>query len=76
MIVSRQHFDLGNKRVIEKLIIKTPFRFEAMFQNEACFVYFKNGTTILSSPTEKLEIGSTESVLLNCSYYFADCAES
>lgn len=72
MIVSRQHFDLGNKRVIEKLIIKTPFRFEAMFQNEACFVYFKNGTTILSSPTERLEIGSTESVLLNCSNYFAD----
>ncbi len=72
MIVSRQHFDLGNKRVIEKLIIKTPFRFEATFQNEACFVYFKNGKTILSSPTERLELGSTESVLLNCSNYFAD----
>jgi len=72
MVVSRQHFDLGNKRVIEKLIIKTPFRFRAMFQNEACFIYFKNGRTILSSPTEKLDIGSTESVLLNCSNYFAD----
>jgi len=72
MIVSRQHFDLGNRRIIEKLIIKTPFRFEAMFQNEACFVYFKNGQSILSSPTEKLEISSTESVLLNCSNYFAD----
>lgn len=72
MIVSRQHFELGNKRVIEKLIIKTPFRFGATFQNEACFIYFKNGKTILSSPTERLEIGSTESVLLNCSNYFAD----
>lgn len=72
MIVSRQHFDLGKRRIIEKLIIKTPFRFGATFQNEACFIYFKNGETILSSPTEKLELASTESVLLNCSNYFAD----
>ena len=72
MIVSRQHFDLGERRIIEKLIIKTPFRFGATFQNEACFIYFKNGKTILSSPTEKLEIGPIESVLLNCSNYFAD----
>jgi hypothetical protein len=72
MIVSRQHFDLGNKSVIEKLIIKTPFRLGAMFQNEACFIYFKNGKTILSSPTESLEIDSTESVLLNCNNYFVD----
>lgn len=72
MIVSQQHFDLGNKRVIEKLIIRTPFRFGATFQNEACFVYFKNGKTIVSSPLERLEIGATESVLLNCSNYFAD----
>jgi len=72
MIVSRQHFDLGKRRIIEKLIIKTPFRFGATFQNEACFIYFKNGKAILSSPTEKLEIGPIESVLLNCSNYFAD----
>lgn len=72
MIVSRQHFELGNKRVIEKLIIKTPFRLGAIFQNEACFVYLKDGKTILSSPTERLTIDSAESVLLNCSNYFAD----
>lgn len=72
MIVSRQYFDLGDKRVIEKLIIKTPFRLGAMFQNEACFVYSKNGKAILSLPTEKLEIEPTESVLLNCSNYFVD----
>src|ERR1700744_1830378 len=72
MIVSQQHFDLGDKRVIEKFIIKTPFRFGAIFQNEACFVYLKDGRTILSSPTERLTIDPAESVLLNCSNYFAD----
>ena len=72
MIVSRQHFDLGDKRVIEKMIIRTPFRLGATFQHEACFVYFKNGKRIVSSPTERLAIEATESVLLNCSNYFAD----
>ena len=72
MIVSRQHFDLGNKPVIEKLIIKAPFRLGATFQDEACFIYSKNGKTIFSSPTEILEIDPTESILLNCRNYFAD----
>jgi AraC-like DNA-binding protein len=72
MIVSRQYFELGKKRVIERLIIKTPFRFGATFQNEACFVYCKEGKTIVSSPTERLTIDATESVLLNCNNYFAD----
>ena len=72
MIVSRKHFDLDKRCVIEKLIIKTPFRFEAIFQNGACFLHFKNEQSIVSLPTEKLEIGLTESVLLNCGYYFID----
>ncbi|MDR3711194.1 MAG: AraC family transcriptional regulator [Puia sp.] len=72
MIVSRQHFDLGTRCVIEKLVIKTPFRFEAIFQNGACFLHFKNDQSILSLPTEKFELGLTESVLLNCGYYFID----
>jgi hypothetical protein len=72
MIVSRQHFDLGNKSVIEKLIIKPPFRLGAVFQNEACFIHLKSGKTLISVPTEKLEIDSSESILLNCSNYFVD----
>ena len=72
MIVSRQHFDLENKPVFEKLIIQPPFRLGAIFQNEACFIHLKNGKTIVSLPTEKLEIDSTESVILNCSNYFVD----
>jgi AraC-like DNA-binding protein len=72
MILSRQHFDLENKPVFEKLIIQPPYRLGAIFQNEACFIHLKNGKTIVSLPTEKLEIDSTESVILNCSNYFVD----
>ena len=76
MIISRQNFDLNNKCVIEKLIIKTPFRYGAVFQNEACFLYFKQGQILFSSPTERLEINSSESVLLNCGNYFADLIQN
>ena len=76
MIISRQNFDLNNKCVIEKLIIKTPFRYGAVFQNEACFLYFKQGQILFSSPTERLEVNSSESVLLNCGNYFADLIQN
>lgn len=72
MIISRNHFDLFNKSAIEKLIIRAPYRFEATFPNEACFTYFKEGQILVSSPTEKFVVKSSESVLLNCGNYFAD----
>ena len=72
MIIDRKHFDLKNKCVIEKLHIKTPFRYGAIFQNEACFLFIKAGESILNSSTENLNISASESVLLKCGSYFAD----
>lgn len=72
MIIDRKHFDLKNKCVIEKLHIKTPFRYGAIFQNEACFLFIKDGQGILNTSTEKLNISVSESVLLKCGSYFAD----
>ena len=72
MIINRKHFDLNNKCVIEKLHIKTPFRYGAVFQNEACFLYIKDGESILNSSTENLHLHVSESVLLKCGSYFAD----
>lgn len=72
MIIDRKHFDLNNKCVIEKLHIKTPFRYGAVFQNEACFLFIKDGESILNSSTENLNLHISESVLLKCGSYFAD----
>lgn len=72
MIIDRKHFDLNNKCVIEKLYIKTPFRYGAIFQNEACFLFIKDGESILNTSTENLNIYVSESVLLKCGSYFAD----
>jgi AraC family transcriptional regulator, exoenzyme S synthesis regulatory protein ExsA len=72
MITDRKHFDLNNKCVIEKLHIKTPFRYGAVFQNEACFLFIKEGESVLNSSTENFNIYISESVLLKCGSYFAD----
>lgn len=72
MILSRHHFELEGKCVIEKLVIRTPFRYPAVFKNEACFIYVNDGNTTLASPNEKITIRVSESILLRCGHYFAD----
>jgi AraC-like DNA-binding protein len=72
MIVSRNHIDLYGKRLIEKIVIETPFRHKAIFQDEACFLHFSSGNALINSSTQKIEINSEESILLKCGNYFAD----
>ncbi len=72
MLLERKSFNLNNKCVVEKLLIKTPFRFGAVFENEACFLFIKEGETTINSATEHLAIHVSESVLLKCGSYFAD----
>ncbi|WP_100615219.1 helix-turn-helix domain-containing protein [Confluentibacter citreus] len=76
MIINRKHFDLNKKCVIEKLLIKTPFTYGAIFENEACYLYVKQGESIFKSPTEKLDVSVSESVLLKCGNYFADLIQN
>ena len=72
MILDRKHFDINNKCAIEKLIIKTPLRLGSVFQDEACFIYLKEGEVSYTSPTDNLSIQTEESVLLRCGNYFAN----
>jgi AraC family transcriptional regulator, exoenzyme S synthesis regulatory protein ExsA len=75
MLLSHQKFDLGKKSLIEKVIIQAPFRFTGNFQDEACFIYFVEGTAKINSPVEQKGIASGESVLLKCGSYFSDLME-
>lgn len=72
MILTHQQFSFGDKCLIEKIIIQAPFRFVANFHDEACFIYFTEGKTIITSAGEQHEISQGESVLLKCGSYFAD----
>ena len=72
MILSRKSFDLNNKCVIEKLLIKPPHRYSTVFQDKACFLHFKYTDTVLLSATEKRYLASNDSVLIKCGTFFAD----
>lgn len=72
MILERKHFDIYNKCAIEKFIIKTPLKYGAVLQEEACFNYVKEGDVNYNSPTDNLFIQTSESVLLKCGNYLAN----
>jgi AraC-like DNA-binding protein len=75
MIIDRKYFDINNKCVIEKVIIKTPLKYSAVFQNEACFIYVNEGEVSYVSPTDLVSIQKAESVLLKCGNYFTTFIE-
>jgi len=72
MLLTHQKFDFNNKCLIEKVVIKAPFRFAVNFQDEACFIYFAEGKTTINSANEQTSVTQRESVLLKCGSYFAD----
>ncbi len=76
MIKNRQHIDLNGRTVIEKLKVHPPLRQNPVFQNEACFLYFREGGSHIAAPTEKITIRENESILLKCGTYFADLFQS
>lgn len=72
MIKNRQHIDLNGRTIIEKLKVLPPLQQNPVFQDEACFLYFNEGGSHISAPTEKITIKERESILLKCGSYFAD----
>lgn len=76
MVLANQKIDFGGNCLIEKIIIQPPFRFTGNLHNEACFVYFLEGNTIINSPTEQELVESEEVVLLKCGNYFSDLVQS
>lgn len=72
MITSRSTLDYQGQVLIEKVKILPPFRYEAIFQNTGCFIYFKEkGPKLLSSETN-VKLKGNEAVLLKCGNHFVD----
>ncbi len=76
MIIERKTFSIGDKTVIEKIKIDPPFRYQAIFEDEGCFLYVFGQQTSLHSPNQKLLIQSKEAVLLKCGSYFVEWMKS
>jgi AraC family transcriptional regulator, exoenzyme S synthesis regulatory protein ExsA len=72
MILDHQKFNFGEKCLIEKVLIKAPFRFEVDFHDEACFIHFSHGGVNINSSSGQLPVRADDSVLLKCGSHFAD----
>ncbi len=72
MIASRYTFKYQNQILIEKVKILPPFRYEAIFQNTGCFIYFKDQGPQLLSSEVKTRLKGNEAVLLKCGNHFLD----
>ncbi|MFK7774191.1 MAG: helix-turn-helix domain-containing protein [Saprospiraceae bacterium] len=72
MVTARSTFKYQNQVLIEKIKILPPFRYEAMFQNTGCFIYFKEQGPQLLSSEVNTRLKGNEAVLLKCGNHFVD----
>lgn len=72
MITARRTFSYQGQVLIEKISIKTPFKYEAIFQERGCFIYFKDTGPKLVSSENNVQLNGNEAVLLKCGSHFVD----
>ena len=72
MITARSIFKYQDQVLIEKIKILPPFRYEAIFQNSGCFIYFKEQGPQLLSSEVNTKLKGNEAVLLKCGNHFLD----
>lgn len=72
MIISRRTFDYQGQVLMEKVIVKSPFRYEAMFKDRGCFIYFKETGPKLLSSESNIQLQGNEAILLKCGSHFVD----
>jgi len=69
MILSRQHFDLLDKVVLEHVIFHPPLKADGSMHDEACLLYSINGSSILYGSTEVNGLKPNEGVIMKCGNY-------
>lgn len=66
MIVKYEDYKIKDKSVFERVIFKPPFKPSVTYENEACFIYSKNGNGFSYGGLEKNNVSSKESILMKC----------
>ena len=72
MITARRTFKYQGQVLIEKMTIKAPFNYEAIFQERGCFIYFKEVGPKLLSADNNIQLQGNEAVLLKCGSHFVE----
>jgi AraC family transcriptional regulator, exoenzyme S synthesis regulatory protein ExsA len=72
MILKRKSIDYDGETIIEKIILKPPFRIKQLFSNHSCFIYTSGVNQNIISGYTKDIINSDEAVVLSCGSYLID----
>lgn len=72
MVTSHNTFNYKGQVLIEKINIRSPFRYEAMFENTGCFIYFKQRGPKVFSAGNNTQLKANEAILLKCGNHFID----
>ena len=72
MIIDRSTFKYNDRIIIEKIKMTTPFKYEAIFENSGCFIYFKDRAPRLMTAEQNIQVNSQEAVLLKCGNHFME----
>ena len=66
MIVDHKKYELFGKAVLQKVVLKPPFKFTFPITDNACFLYMLEGETHIQADDEQINIPHKHSVFLNC----------
>jgi AraC family transcriptional regulator, exoenzyme S synthesis regulatory protein ExsA len=69
MILDHKRFDLFEKMIFEKAVLKAPFIVPAVMPNEACFLYVLQGQQISHAATDNIPLGPKDAILMKCGTY-------
>lgn len=72
MIKSHFSFDLYNKLIFEKVVLKPPMKVPGVMPNEACFLYAVEGESNIIAATDMQTIHTEEAVVMKCGSYLND----
>ena len=72
MTLAHPKFKYQDQFIIEKMKIRAPYQYEAMFQNTGCFIYFKGDRPTILTSEMNMTLKSNEAILLKCGTHFID----
>ena len=66
MVLQRQIFELGEKRVFGRIIFEPPYKANSSMEEEARFVYVVNGQSKLYSPNGRTDLKTGDGFIMKC----------
>lgn len=66
MVNDYKKFDLFGKTLIQRIVLKPPFKFDFPVAEQACFLYMQAGEVQYQIDDEQISIPTNYSLLLNC----------